>query len=90
MRIDVVERLAARLRALARVAPFELDLELLRLTGLGQAELIGVVEALGYARDAAGRFRRHKSGRRGGRPRPGRPSAVATPFAALDKIRIGR
>ena len=32
----VVERLAARLRALARAAPFELELELLRLTGLGQ------------------------------------------------------
>ena len=56
VRIDVVERLAARLRALARAAPFDLDLELLRLTGLPQAELIPVVEALGYTRDAAGRF----------------------------------
>ena len=91
VRIDVVERLAARLRALARAAPFDLDLELLCLTGLGQAELIPVVEALGYARDAEGRFRRRKPGRRGRRQaRPGHATPLATPFAALDKIRVTR
>jgi hypothetical protein len=91
VRIDVVERLAARLRALARAAPFELDLELLRLTGLGQAELIAVVEALGYARDADGRFRRcapRGRARRQGRPRHATP--LATPFAALGRIRVNR
>src|SRR5690606_32039428 len=51
VRVDVVERLAARLRALARAAPFDLDPELARLTGLGEAELVAVVEALGYTRD---------------------------------------
>ena len=91
VRIDVVERLAARLRALARAAPFELELELLRLTGLGQAELIPVVEALGYARDADGRFRRcppRRSGRRQARARHAAP--LATPFAALGRIRGNR
>jgi ATP-dependent RNA helicase SUPV3L1/SUV3 len=89
VRIDVVERLAARLRALARAAPFELDLGLLRLTGLGRAELVPVVEALGYARDPEGRFHRRRPRRpprRSGPPRHASPPA--TPFAALDKIRI--
>ena len=91
MRIDVVERLAARLRALARAAPFDLDLELLRLTGLGQAELIPVVEALGYTRDPDGRFRRRRTERQRRRGRRGRPSSpLATPFAALGKIRVTR
>ena len=91
VRIDVVERLAARLRALARAAPFDLDLELLRLTGLGQAELIAVVEALGYTRDAEGRFRRRRAERQRRRRTQGRPSSVpATPFAALGKIRVTR
>jgi ATP-dependent RNA helicase SUPV3L1/SUV3 len=89
VRIDVVERLAARLRALARAGPFELDLELLRLTGLGQAELVPVVEALGYARDADGRFRRRQPHRRR-QARPRHATALATPFAALDKIRVSR
>ena len=56
LRVDVVERLAARLRALARQGPFELGPELLALTGLEPAELATVVEALGYARDAGGRL----------------------------------
>jgi ATP-dependent RNA helicase SUPV3L1/SUV3 len=90
MRIDVVERLAAGLRARARSGTFPLDLELLRLTGLGESDLIPVVEALGYVRDAEGRFHRRKAerGRRHGRPRH-RPRA-ATAFAALGKIRVGR
>ena len=76
--------------ALARAAPFELELELLRLTGLGQPELIPVVEALGYARDADGRFRRCPPRRRG-RRRPGPPRGpLATPFAALGRIRGNR
>jgi ATP-dependent RNA helicase SUPV3L1/SUV3 len=88
VRIDIVERLAARLRALARAAPFDLDLELLRLTGLGQAELVAVVEALGYMRDPEGRFRRRPPRRRRAQGRPSSPPA--TPFAALDKIRVTR
>jgi hypothetical protein len=91
VRIDVVERVAARLRALARAAPFELELELLRLTGLGQAELIPVVEALGYARAADGRFRRCPPRRRDRRQaRPPHATPLATPFAALGRIRGNR
>jgi ATP-dependent RNA helicase SUPV3L1/SUV3 len=91
VRIDIVERVAARLRALARAAPFDLDLELLRLTGLGQAELAAVVEALGYTRDPEGRFRRRRAERQRRRRTQGRPSSpLATPFAALGKIRVTR
>jgi ATP-dependent RNA helicase SUPV3L1/SUV3 len=91
VRIDVVERLAARLRALARSAPFDLDLDLLRLTGLGQAELAPVVEALGYARDAEGRFRRRRADRpRRRRAQARQPRRLATPFAALGKIRANQ
>ena len=89
LRIDVVERLAAGLRARARSAPFALDLELLRLTGLDEADLVPVVEALGYGRDAEGRFHRRKAERRRrrGRPERARPSSA---FAALGRIRVGR
>jgi ATP-dependent RNA helicase SUPV3L1/SUV3 len=91
VRIDIVERLAARLRALARAAPFDLDLELLRLTGLGQTELVAVVEALGYVRDPEGRFRRRRTERQRRRRAQGRPSSpLATPFAALGRIRVTR
>jgi hypothetical protein len=89
LRIDLVESLAARLRARARSAPFPLDLELLLLTGLAEADLVPVVEALGYARDAEGRFHRRKVGRR--RPaRQPQPTRSATAFAALGKIRVGQ
>jgi ATP-dependent RNA helicase SUPV3L1/SUV3 len=89
LRVDLVERLAAGLRARARSAPFALDLELLRLTGLAEADLAPVVEALGYRRDGEGRFHRRKAGRprREGRPEQARPS---TAFAALGRIRVGR
>jgi ATP-dependent RNA helicase SUPV3L1/SUV3 len=89
LRIDLVERLAARLRERARSAPFPLDLELLRLTGLAEADLVPVVEALGYARDAEGRFLRRKAGRRLQERQPP-PTRSATAFAALGKIRMGR
>ncbi|MGH6899600.1 MAG: hypothetical protein ACREJ5_24120, partial [Geminicoccaceae bacterium] len=89
LRIDVVERLAAGLRARARAAPFTLDLELLRLTGLAEADLVPVVEALGYARDAEGRLHRRKAGRRRQARQP-QPARSATAFAALGKIRAGR
>jgi ATP-dependent RNA helicase SUPV3L1/SUV3 len=91
VRIDIVERLAARLRALARAAPFDLDLELLRLSGIGRAELVPVVEALGYPRDAEGRFLRRKPSRRRRRTaHPPQAARQAAPFAALGKIRVHR
>ena len=89
LRIDVVERLAARLRSRARSAPFTLDLELLRLTGLAEADLVPVVEALGYVRDPEGRFQRCPTGRNRHRRQP-RQAPPATPFAALRRFRAGR
>ena len=66
-----------------------LDLELLRLTGLDEAGLAPVVEALGYGRDGEGHFHRRKArrSRRQGRLERARPASA---FAALGKIRVGR
>ncbi|MCC2664303.1 MAG: helicase [Geminicoccaceae bacterium] len=88
LRVDVVERLAARLRALARDGPFALPPELGALTGLSAADLAAVVEALGYGSGDAERYVRS-------RPRPPRRAARrvearggASPFAALRGIRL--
>jgi len=87
LRIDIVERLAARLRALARTGPFGLEAELSALTGLAGDDLAGVVEALGYDRDAEGRFSRRKARpRRRRAQQPGRRSGHS-PFAALEQLR---
>jgi ATP-dependent RNA helicase SUPV3L1/SUV3 len=49
LRVDVLERLAARVRALSRVAsPFALPPELGAEAGLNRAELLLLVEALGF------------------------------------------
>jgi hypothetical protein len=50
---------------------------------------VPVVEALGYARDAEGRFHRCLAARRRQTRRP-RGALPATPFAALGRIRAGR
>ncbi|HEX5795676.1 MAG TPA: hypothetical protein VFY19_07535, partial [Geminicoccaceae bacterium] len=88
LRVDVVERLAARLRALAREGPFALPPELGALTGLSAADLGAVVEALGYGPNGAERYVRSRS-------RPPRRAARrvearggASPFAALRGIRL--
>ena len=87
LRVDLVERLAARLRALARAGPFTLTPELLTLSGLPAADLRPVVEALGYGLDSDERYVRSRSRpRRAGRrvePRGG-----TSPFAALRGIRL--
>ena len=86
LRVDVVERLAARLRALARDGPFALPPELGALTGLSAADLGAVVEALGYgpvtrsATSAAGRGRRaapRAGSRRAAAPRRSRRCAAS-------------
>ncbi|HEX6144568.1 MAG TPA: helicase-related protein [Geminicoccaceae bacterium] len=86
VRIDMVERVAARLRALARGGPFTLDAELMALLGLAERDLRLVVEALGYESDSEGRFtvRTRRRSRPAGRRRPARPDS---PFAVLDKLR---
>jgi len=88
LRVDVVERLAARLRALARQGPFVLAPGLLALTGLGAAELAPVVEALGYGADDDQRYVRCRVRAPRGR-RPARASPSHSPFAALRNLRVG-
>jgi ATP-dependent RNA helicase SUPV3L1/SUV3 len=88
LRIDIVERLAARLRALSRNGAFALEPELMALTGLRTDDLSEVLAALGYAAEGEGRFvrRRARIGRQ--RPRPGRARAAsASPFAELERLR---
>lgn len=87
LRVDVVERLAARLRTLARAGPFALGPELLALAGLGGAELAPVIEALGYVEGEDQLYRRRPGPARSG-PRRRRKAAGGSPFAALRGIRL--
>jgi ATP-dependent RNA helicase SUPV3L1/SUV3 len=90
IRIDIVERLAAALRARARDGTFTLDPGWMALSGLGAADLASVVEALGYAGDEDGNYRR--STRRGRRPKhdprkkPVEPQT--SPFAVLRSLQF--
>jgi ATP-dependent RNA helicase SUPV3L1/SUV3 len=90
LRVDVVERLAARLRALARQGPFALPPDLLALTGLAVAELVPVVEALGYGPGDDQRYVRRRPRAARGAPRRARDGQSHSPFAALRDIRVGR
>jgi hypothetical protein len=88
LRIDIVERLGAGLRALARAGQFALEPELMALTGLGQEQLGEVVEALGYARDGERYVRRRARAPRGA-PAPRRkPESSASPFAVLRRFLV--
>ena len=84
VRIDIVERLAARLRALARQGPFTLRPELMAMTGLGAEQLAPVVEALGFARDGERYVRAKSKPRR--RTEPRRKAESHSPFADLRKM----
>jgi ATP-dependent RNA helicase SUPV3L1/SUV3 len=88
VRIDMVERLGARLRALARNSPFELPTDLMALVGLTADDLAALVTALGYVDDGAGRYlRSNPNARRASiRRKAVRPSA-SSPFAALATLR---
>ena len=87
LRIDIVERLAARLRSLSRGGAFAPEPDLSALTGLGGDELARVIEALGYEAAGEGRFRRRR-GRRSRTPQPPAPvRRIEGPFAALQHLR---
>jgi ATP-dependent RNA helicase SUPV3L1/SUV3 len=86
LRIDIVERLAARLRGLARQGPFALQPDLMAMTGLPGEQLAAVVVALGFERDGD-RYLRGPSGRRPSAPRRrGRAESTTSPFAALRQM----
>ena len=91
LRIDIVERLAADLRARARLGAFELDKTQMALTGLNRPDLAEVVSALGYRQDDDGRFHRPrvKSAKAARRPRQAAPSGNRySPFAALQRLKF--
>ena len=48
LRVDMVERLAARAWALSRTGPFAAGPELLSLAGCGSGEMVDILAALGY------------------------------------------
>jgi ATP-dependent RNA helicase SUPV3L1/SUV3 len=89
LRIDIVERLAARLRALARQGPFALDPDLMSMTGLGREALAGVVVALGYARDGE-RFVRRKTRSRPAPAPQGKADSANSPFAGLREMLVNQ
>ncbi len=89
VRIDIAERLAARLRALAREGPFALGPDLMAMTGLAGDQLAAVAEALGFERQGE-RYVRAKARRRPSPSRPRRKSEPGTsPFAALRQMLVG-
>lgn len=100
IRVDVLERLAAGLRAKARDPQgFALPVELAAAAGLGRNELALVVEALGYRPEAVGEFLVYRVASLRHRPRvlpppsvqvEARPAREPSPFAALAVLKAGR
>ena len=97
LRVDVLERLAAQVRGLARLAsPFAVPAELAHEAGLTRGELALVVEALGFRPEGAEHELvfarpRHRDKRR--RPpaaeSPRRAALAATsPFAVLARLKV--
>ena len=86
LRLDIVERLAARLLALARAGPFALEPDLMAMTGLAGPQLAAVVEALGFERADEGYVRGKIRPYQGMRRPPRRREPAASPFAALRQM----
>ncbi len=88
LRIDIVERVAAQLRAATRIAPSAPEPALANLAGLSQDGLLTVARALGFGVDGAGLVSRLPT-------TPSRPrrkaerQAASSPFAALRQMRLG-
>jgi ATP-dependent RNA helicase SUPV3L1/SUV3 len=94
LRVDILERVAARVRAEARRAPtFAVPPALAAEAGLSRDELSALVAALGFAPARGGgpaEFTRPPQGQRRSRgDRPGRPAPAGTgsPFAVLARLR---
>ena len=96
LRVDMAERLAAKLRATARNSePFPIDAEMLSLGGLARDELISILPQLGFRSIVSenqlmiARSRRPRPERR--RQEKKRKAAAGpsnSPFAALTQIRF--
>jgi len=90
LRVDMVERVAASARRLAREGPFRPTAEMMSLAGCGAEDLAAVLTALGFAarRDDDGPLFEAKARRRGRPSGPARrPAAGDSPFAALAVLR---
>ncbi|TVR96179.1 MAG: disulfide oxidoreductase [Rhodospirillales bacterium] len=90
IRIDMVERLIGRTRALARGGDFTADAGLVSLIGCGLDDLAAVLSDLGFEPKAAGGALVFAERRRARTPAPRRPRdtghAVASPFAKLREL----
>ena len=95
LRVDMVERLAARAWALSRGGPFTAGPELLSLAGCGNGEMTEVLAALGYCGTGPGnaityvRASRHKA-RAAPRPAAGIRHEADSPFAKLRGLAVSR
>ena len=97
LRVDVLERLAAQVRGLARLAsPFTVPAELAHEAGLNRGELALLVEALGFRLEGAGHelvFARPRQRDKRRRPTaaetPRRAALASTsPFAVLARLKV--
>ncbi len=95
LRVDMVERLAARAWSLSRGGPFAAGPELLSLAGCGSGEMVEVLAALGYRGTATGNAITYvRAPRRKARATP-RRAAVSrheanSPFAKLRGLAVSR
>jgi len=88
VRLDMLERLAARAWALARSGPFAVDGELMALAGCTMADLGRVLAALGFkARATADGVRYHPPRRRKGSARAGRVAPASDAYSPFAKLR---
>jgi ATP-dependent RNA helicase SUPV3L1/SUV3 len=98
VRVDIVERLAARAFILSRQGEFALVPELLTLVGCGGEDMAGILSALGYQAvvgKAAVTFRPAKRGKGNGQIRDRRRTgsdrtSADSPFAELRALRTSR
>ena len=94
VRVDIVERVAARAWELGQKGGFEMPAELMNLIGCGADDLAEILGRLGYRRAVKGdtvtfHRKRPKAGRAGARPgRPRRPDPDS-PFAKLGGLMDG-
>ena len=97
LRVDIAERLAARLRKAARKEPFAVDPGMLKLAACKRAKFDDVLAALGYTTVGLGTDGLPRYGRSGTRPRRpaektrrrGRGVDPDSPFAKLSELATG-
>ncbi|HZD25190.1 MAG TPA: disulfide oxidoreductase, partial [Alphaproteobacteria bacterium] len=92
LRVDILDRLARLAQRAARNGAFEVDHEMLSLSGCGREELTPVLRGLGYVTERQGdrlsfRYRPRRAPRSQARRR--RPRNAASPFADLSRLKLG-